>query len=84
METNLIPPIKKAAELLGVPALAEICERSEQAVYKWIKKGRLPRTEWTGETDYATAISVALNGKMTRDQLLQREQAMPNQEEANA
>jgi predicted DNA-binding transcriptional regulator AlpA len=90
MEINTIPPIKKAAELLSVPVLAGICTVSPVAVYKWIKKGRLPRTEWTGETNYAGAIAQALAGRadpddrMTRDDLLQLPAAtapIPNQPE---
>lgn len=43
-----------------------------QAVMKWVRQGRLPRTEWTGETDYATALSAAVGGRVPRDELLAR------------
>lgn len=41
-----------------------------QAVLKWVRVGRLPRTEWTGETAYAQALSDAVGGQVTREQLL--------------
>lgn len=41
-----------------------------QAVLKWVRAGRLPRTEWTGETAYAQALSDAVGGQITREQLL--------------
>ncbi|WP_088706301.1 hypothetical protein [Noviherbaspirillum denitrificans] len=81
METTIIPPIKKAAEVLGVPVLASICSVSPVAVYKWLKKGRLPRTEWTGETNYAALIAEASKGtefECTREQLLQLPAAVVN------
>ena len=41
----------------GTTAIARVCGVSVPAVYKWIRVGRLPRTEWTGETNYAQKIS---------------------------
>jgi DNA-binding transcriptional regulator YdaS (Cro superfamily) len=73
METKIISPIGQAAILLGGgTALAKTCGVSAPAVHKWLKQGRLPRTEWTGETDYASRIVEALGGRMTREQLLER------------
>lgn len=43
-----------------------------QAMLKWLRKGCLPRTEWTGETHYAQAISEAVQGRFTVEQLLVR------------
>ena len=37
-------------------AFAAVCGVSRPAIDKWEKKGRLPRTEWTGETTYAEKI----------------------------
>ncbi|MBR8435236.1 hypothetical protein KDW37_31245 [Burkholderia cenocepacia] len=42
-----------------------------QAVKKWAAKGRLPRTEWTGETDYSSAIEKITGKFVTRASLLQ-------------
>jgi len=35
---------------------ANVCGVSRQAVYKWLLANKLPRTEWTGETNYAEKI----------------------------
>jgi hypothetical protein len=43
-----------------------------QAVLKWARQGCLPRTEWTGETHYAKAISAAVGGKLKVRELRQR------------
>jgi hypothetical protein len=74
METTPILSLKTTVDGLGVPVTASICSVSPVAVYKWLKKGRLPRTEWTGETNYAAAIAEASKGtpfECTREQLLQ-------------
>lgn len=72
-------PLDQAVELLGLQPLARLCEVSYQAVRKWQRAGRLPRTEWTGETDYATRIERATEGKVTRSALL-----APREPAANA
>lgn len=59
-----------AVTRLGLQPLARLCGVSYQAVRKWQRAGRLPRTEWTGETDYAARIAAALHGEITQDQLL--------------
>ena len=41
----------------GVPAVAKACGISDRAVYKWLATCSLPRTEYTGETNYAEAIT---------------------------
>jgi len=43
-------------EKKGQTAIANICRVSQPAVFKWSVTGRLPRTEWTGETNYAEKI----------------------------
>ncbi len=40
------------------------------AVIKWVRKGHLPRTEWTGETNYAERIASAIDGIVSREELL--------------
>lgn len=67
MQANLI---SKAVELCGLRPLSRLCGVSPQAIYKWQKQGRLPRTDWTGETNYASRIEEATHGQITRDQLL--------------
>lgn len=46
-----------------VSVVADICGLTPKAVYKWIERGSLPRTEFTGETDYAGKIAKASGGK---------------------
>ena len=41
----------------GVEAVSKACGVSIRAVYKWVEKGCLPRTEYTGETCHAEAIA---------------------------
>lgn len=67
MKENLI---SKAIELVGLCHLAQVCGVKHQSIYNWVKKGALPRTDWTGETDYARRIEEATKGVITRDQLL--------------
>ncbi|MFJ3486607.1 hypothetical protein ACIPL1_24860 [Pseudomonas sp. NPDC090202] len=58
--------ISIAIESAGGPvAVATACKVSRQSVDKWVAKGSLPRTEYTGETSYAERISAlaAANGK---------------------
>lgn len=64
--------ITKAIEIAGLTGISEACKVTYQAVRKWEKLGRLPRTEWTGETDYCSAIEKATKGEVTREQLLNR------------
>jgi len=66
------PLVSVVSFLGGYEASGRICGRTGKAVWKWCKQGRLPRTEWTGETDYAAKLVAASNGYVTRDQLLDR------------
>lgn len=51
-------PLKKSIEDAGgVSGVAAACKVSPRAVYKWLAAESLPRTEYTGETDYAKRIS---------------------------
>lgn len=53
-------PLEQAVEILGsYEAMGRLCGVSGKAVVKWRQRGRLPRTEWTGETHYAERISEA-------------------------
>ena len=63
--------LAKAVEKVGgVPAAAAICSVSPQAVRKWLAKGRLPRTEYTGESSHAEALAQASGGGFTAEWLL--------------
>ncbi|OZY42200.1 hypothetical protein CJF43_07245 [Pseudomonas fragi] len=51
-------PLKKSIDDAGgVPDVAAACQVSPRAVYKWLSAESLPRTEYTGETDYAKRIA---------------------------
>ncbi len=67
MTENLI---SKAIAIVGIRKLGKACGISYQSIYRWERNGRLPRTDWTGETDYASRIEEATKGAVTRDQLL--------------
>lgn len=67
MTENLI---SKAISLTSLTKLAKACGVTYQSVKRWEMKGRVPRTDWTGETDYARCIETATKGQITRDQLL--------------
>jgi len=41
----------------GVLAVADKTSLSVRAIYKWAKKGSLPRTEFTSETSYSKNLS---------------------------
>ena len=72
MEPN---PITEAIEVIGVRELAKQCGlMSYQAVLKWQEKG-LPRTEWTGETNYSAVIERLTKKKISRSRLLEWSQA---------
>ncbi|AVX90014.1 hypothetical protein PkP19E3_17635 [Pseudomonas koreensis] len=59
-------PLKKSIDDAGgVPVVALACGKSPRAIYKWLTADCLPRTEYTGETDYAKKIAdlAAAKGK---------------------
>lgn len=67
---NTSHPLKHAIALVGLSALARGLGVTHQAIRKWQVAGRLPRTEWTGETSHAARIEKATEGRVTREQLL--------------
>lgn len=77
-------PLRHAIALVGLTRLARGLGVSYQAVRKWDTVGRMPRTEWTGETCYAQIIERATDGEVTREQLLDRWPAERSTEAANA
>jgi len=63
---SYIQSLENAREILGDwRALAKVCGVSYQAIQKWRRLGRPPRTEYTGETRYAAAISRATQGQVS-------------------
>ena len=71
-------PISKVFVLLGGPS--GVSRKLTQqgipitpwACNKWLRAGRLPRTEYTGETGYATALEQAVGGEVTAAALLEQ------------
>lgn len=56
--------LKDAIEAVGGPEkAAQICGVSARAVYKWLSRRRLPRTEYTGETNYASKLAAHSTSK---------------------
>lgn len=70
-------PISRAVEIVGLKELAAACRVTYQAVRKWEALGRLPRTEWTGETNHAATIARATGGRVTEAELLPRLKPAP-------
>lgn len=72
-----MPPIKnpltRAIQQIdgGVNAIAQACEVTYQSVRKWERAGRLPRSEFVGETDYAKRIEALTSGTVTEAALLE-------------
>ncbi len=60
----------EAVKILGgCEATGRICNVTGKAVQKWLKAGRLPRTEATGETNYAELMAAA-DKHISKDRLL--------------
>lgn len=70
-------PLSLAIKSVGLTTLAKQLGVSHQAVRKWERAGRMPRTEWTGETDYCQRIERLTDGAVSRDQLLSKWSAVP-------
>lgn len=64
----------------GVTKASLICGVSPRAIYKWITADSLPRTDYTGETDYAVRLAKASDGKFASEWLLS--EAAPNKSAA--
>lgn len=62
--------LRDAITSIGTQKIAKRCKVSVRAVYKWCERGVLPRTEYTGETNYAEQIEVLSGGQYKKEQLL--------------
>lgn|GEM_PF-502764 len=57
-------PLLYAVTAAGGPVMAaRACDVSRQAVDKWIANGYLPRTDYTGETNYAYRLAAAAGAR---------------------
>ena len=61
--------ISLAIEKAGLQPLAKKCGVSYQAIRRWEKQG-LPRSEWSGDSNYAAKIVKATKGAVTYDELV--------------
>jgi hypothetical protein len=77
-------PLEHAIQLLGLLPLARELGLSYQAVRKWQRARRMPRTEWTGETAYSERIQALTDNQVTREQLLAKWPAAVGMAEADA
>ncbi|WP_244370765.1 Cro/Cl family transcriptional regulator [Rahnella sp. ChDrAdgB13] len=67
---------------VGLRVVAESTKRSLRQIYKWERNNTLPRSDYTGETNLALAISQVSNGKYTEAQILNA--AMPGRKAYSA
>lgn len=79
-------PLKEAVELVGLGPLAKSLGLTYPAIRKWERAGRMPRTEWTGETTYSIKIQGLTGGKVTAARLMSKwpELAQPSAERSCA
>lgn len=61
--------ISRVIEIAGLSQTAEAVGVSYQAVRKWEANGRLPRTDFTGETNYAEKMAALVGDQVTVEQL---------------
>lgn len=54
----------------GRQKVADIVGLSYVAIAKWEKQGRLPYSDYLGETNYAETLANRSNGMFTKEQLL--------------
>lgn len=71
MTTEYSEALEAARRILGsFASIGRVCGGlSGEAVRRWHARGRPPRTEYTGETDYASSISLATSGAVKRSEL---------------
>ncbi|EFA4129594.1 DNA-binding protein [Escherichia coli] len=62
--------LEDVIKTVRVSVVADVCGVSQRAIYKWMDNGKLPRTEYTGETNYAEKIAHASNGLFSADAIL--------------
>lgn len=77
-------PLKEAVELVGLGPLAKSLGLTYPAIRKWQRAGRMPRTEWTGETTYSVQIQALTGGKVTVARLMSKWPKSPVRPAASA
>ncbi|AXI04356.1 helix-turn-helix domain-containing protein [Aquirhabdus parva] len=59
-----VSALEKAIAAVGGQAnAAAICNISVAAIGRWVKRGHLPRTEYTGETNYAELLAQSVTAQ---------------------
>lgn len=61
--------IKEAVSILEQWRAALVCGVSTRTIRYWVERGKLPRTEATGETRYAELMAAA-DPRISKDKLL--------------
>ncbi len=64
-------PLERAIDQVGWQALSKALDVSHQAIRKWVDAGRLPRSEFSGETTYASVIERETAGAVKVNDLLE-------------
>lgn len=64
-------PLRKAIDLIGWQPLAASLGVSRPAIHKWDSANRLPRTEFSGETNWAEKIEAATDGQVAASDLIE-------------
>jgi hypothetical protein len=70
--------ITKAIKLIGLNPLAAACSVTRQAIRRWEKSGRVPRSDFTHETNYSGIIATETNQEITKLQLLNPDNIFPH------
>ena len=72
MKKQPIKTIEEAVAEYGARFIAEACGVTRQAVERWVASGRMPWTDFIGQTNYAAGIEAATGGRVRKSALLQR------------
>jgi hypothetical protein len=67
--------ISSVIKEVGLGRIAKACSVTPAAVHRWKATGRLPRTDYTGETRYAELIAELHGGIQAADLLKPRGEA---------
>lgn len=62
--------MSEAIKIVGMARLSRELDITHQAIRKWLRAGRMPRTEWTGETAYGRRIQELTADVVTHERLL--------------
>jgi len=69
-KTNVKKSMEKAFKLYGKAKLADALGRRYQSLDRWMLTGKMPLTEFNGDTAYSMTIEKLTEGKVTVEDLL--------------